>query len=105
MLTIVADDAHGFNVLEQQPMYEPEQAGPSVAGPSTAPFPLSAGQSPSRQPATFTGPAHTSSPVPTLSWGRKFLFYLLMEARLLTDTISLSPSLPIVRIRREQLVW
>ena len=86
-------------------MYEPEQAGPSVAGPSTAPFPLSAGQSPSRQPATFTGPAHTSSPVPTLWWGRKFLFYLLMEARLLTDTISLSPSLPIVRIRREQLVW
>ena len=73
MMTTVVDDAHGFNAIGQQQTYEPERAGPSMAGLSTVPFSLSAGQSPCHPPTTSTGPGDTLSPIPTLSWGRKFL--------------------------------
>jgi hypothetical protein len=76
--TLVAalDDVHGFDALGQQHMNVPESQGPSIAGPSTVPYPVRPAQSPSPPPATFTWPRTTPSPVPTLSWGCKCSSYL-----------------------------
>jgi len=74
-LIIALDDGFGLNALGQRYVDVSENAEFSTAGSSTAPYPARPAQLPS-PPATFTGPATTPSPVPTLSWGCKCLSYL-----------------------------
>jgi len=73
MLTITIDSTYVSGTVGQQPIYGPEYAGPSAAGPSTFPVPLPS-QLPSHFPAILAGPRLPPSPVPTLSWS-KCLFH------------------------------
>jgi len=67
-LITALDDDYG---LWQQYVDVHEHARLSAAGPSTVSYPAQPAQLPSPPLATFSDPATTPSPVPTLSWGRK----------------------------------